>query len=126
MRFIALLFAAAAGLVHIGIFFLESLRWEQPATRKAFGLSPEEAASTKGFAFNQGFYNLFLAIGALTGVALWFWPTVSTTLIVMSLGCMLGAALVLVANDRSKVRAAIFQGSAPLLGLVFLGLASLG
>ncbi|MCW3158438.1 DUF1304 domain-containing protein [Micropruina sonneratiae] len=125
MRLIALLLAAVAGVIPVGIFFLESLRWEHPDTRKVFGTSPELAASTKQLAFNQGFYNLFLAVGAFAGVALWFWPVVSSTLIIVSPGSMLAAALVLVASDRSKARAALFQGLAPLLGLAFLGLSSL-
>ncbi|QJU54826.1 DUF1304 domain-containing protein [Herbiconiux sp. KACC 21604] len=60
-----------AGLIHVYIFVLESIRWRAPSTWRVFGLrSQEEADTTAGLAYNQGFYNLFLAIGALLGVVL--------------------------------------------------------
>ena len=62
----ALVFAGLAGLLHVYIFTMESLTWTSKRTRAAFGTTPEEAETTKLLAFNQGFYNLFLAI--VTGV----------------------------------------------------------
>ena len=64
----ALVFAALAGLLHVYIFTMESLTWTSKRTRAAFGTTPEEAETTKLLAFNQGFYNLFLAI--VTGVGI--------------------------------------------------------
>ena len=46
----------------------------------------------------------------------------STTLLIVSLGSMLAAAVVLVVNDRSKLRAAVIQGGLPLVGLLALAL----
>ena len=66
----ACVFAALAALVHVYIFVLESLRWTDPATRRVFGTTEETAAITQPLAYNQGFYNLFLAIGALAGVGM--------------------------------------------------------
>ena len=63
----ALVFAGLAGLLHVYIFTMESLTWTSKRTRAAFGTTPEEAETTKLLAFNQGFYNLFLAI--VTGVS---------------------------------------------------------
>ena len=63
-------FAGLAALVHVYIFVLESVRWEHPATRRAFGTTAETAALTQPLAYNQGFYNLFLAIVTGIGVAL--------------------------------------------------------
>ena len=80
MRLVALVFAVLAALMHLYIFWMESLRWERPETRKVFGTSPEQAATTRRLAYNQGFYNLFLALTAFAGVATFAWPTVSTTL----------------------------------------------
>jgi putative membrane protein len=117
-----MIFAALAALLHVYIFWMESLRWERAETRRVFGTTPEQAATTRQLAFNQGFYNLFLAITAIAGIVLFGWPVVSNTLLIVALGSMLLAALVLVANDRSRVRAALVQGLFPALGLVFLAL----
>ena len=66
----ACVFAALAALVHVYIFVLESLRWTDPATRRVFGTTDETAAVTQPLAYNQGFYNLFLAIGTAVGIGL--------------------------------------------------------
>src|SRR5262249_14393333 len=65
----ACIFAALAALLHVYIFTMESLTWTSPRTRRTFGTTPEEAETTKLLAFNQGFYNLFLAIVAGIGIA---------------------------------------------------------
>ena len=125
MQLISLIFAALAALMHVYIFMMESLRWERPETRKVFGTTAEQAATTRQLAYNQGFYNLFLAIAVAAGVLLFWWPAVSATLLIVGLGSMLGAALVLVTNDRGKARAALIQGMFPALALVFLAIAAL-
>ena len=71
----ALIFAALAALLHVYIFTMESLTWTSPRTRKTFGTTAEEAETTKLLAFNQGFYNLFLAIVAGIGIAGLPWDT---------------------------------------------------
>lgn len=64
----ALVFAGLAALLHVYIFTMESLTWTSRRTRAAFDTTAEEAETTKLLAFNQGFYNLFLAI--VTGVGI--------------------------------------------------------
>lgn len=122
-------FTAIAALIHVMIFAMESLLWNRPAVWKAFGLrSSEAAAAVRPFAFNQGFYNLFLAIGAAAGLVFLFRPELSAvgyTLCLFTLGSMLLAAVVLVSSSPKLARAALIQGAAPLLGIVFLVL-SLG
>ena len=117
----ACVFAALAALVHVYIFVLESVRWTEPATRRVFGTSEEVAEVTQPLAYNQGFYNLFLAIGTAVGIALVPGDrTAGIALIVFATGSMLAAALVLIASDRSKARAALVQGLFPALALVSL------
>ena len=90
--------AVLAGLIHVYIFFLESVIWTSPQARRIFGIASEtEAVATRSLAFNQGFYNLFLAIGAILGVVLVLaGNTVSGwTLVVFSTASMLGAAVIL-------------------------------
>lgn len=123
--------AALAGALHVYIFVLESFRWTRPSTMRTFGLrSREEAETTRLLAFNQGFYNLFLAIGALVGAGLLLWGPAfhqaGRALVVGACGSMLAAAIVLLLGDRTKARAAMVQGVLPLLALLALTLAGRG
>ncbi|ODR26932.1 DUF1304 domain-containing protein, partial [Mycolicibacterium porcinum] len=63
-----LVFAALAAALHVYIFVMESLTWTSPRTRATFGTTAEEAQATKELAFNQGFYNLFLAMVSVVGI----------------------------------------------------------
>ena len=120
--------AVLAGLVHVYIFVIESLRFMTPSTMKVFGItSIEDAQKMRPWAFNQGFYNLFLAVIAVMGAVASVAATENTradaighTLIWTAVSCMLAAAVVLVASDHSKVRGALVQGTFPLLTIVAL------
>lgn len=121
MLIVGLILAAASAAFHVFIFALESVKWTEPETRKIFGVASEaDALTTKALAFNQGFYNLFLALTALLGVGLTIMgaETVGTTLVFAGTGMMLAAALVLLLSDRTKMRAAAMQGTLPLLAIV--------
>lgn len=121
MLIVGLVLAAAAAAFHVFIFALESLKWTEPETRKIFGVASEaDAVTMKQLAFNQGFYNLFLALTVLLGVGFVILgaQTVGLTLVFAGTGMMLAAALVLVLSDRSKARAALMQGALPLLAIV--------
>ena len=118
--------AALAALVHVYIFVIESLRFLTPSTMKTFGIRDRaDAEIMRPWAFNQGFYNLFLAV--LVGVGallLGFAPDggphelVGRTLVVAGTAPMLAAALVLVLSDRSKARAALVQALFPIVALL--------
>ncbi|MEQ4566688.1 DUF1304 domain-containing protein [Paenarthrobacter sp. CAP02] len=117
----SLIFALIAALLHLFIFTMESITWTKPSTWKRFSLTSQaDAETTKPLAYNQGFYNLFLAIGALIGiVAVWAGaPQVGWTLVFSSCGSMLLAALVLAASGKKYLRAATTQGITPLLAVV--------
>jgi len=115
-------FAGLAALIHVYIFVLESVRWTHPSTRRVFGTTAEAAEVTRPLAFNQGFYNLFLAILAVIGIviALAGSAGVGIALMLAGTGSMLAAALVLILSDRSKARAAAVQGLFPLIAVVLL------
>src|SRR4029079_17190748 len=95
-----LVFAALAALLHVYIFVMESLTWTAPKTRATFGTTAEEAETTRLLAFNQGFYNLFLAIVAAVGVGLMTsgGTAVGAALVFAGVGSMLAAAVVLVVS----------------------------
>lgn len=120
MLIAALVFAALAAVLHVYIFVMESVRWTNPATRKTFGISEQEAVATKEMAFNQGFYNLFLAIMAVVGivVAAAGHHGIGVALILAGCGSMLAAGLVLLISSPSMARAAITQLAFPLIAVI--------
>ena len=115
-----------AALIHLYIFVLESIRWREPKTWRTFGLASQADADTvRSMAFNQGFYNLFLAIGSALGLIL-LWtgmPEAGAALVLLAAGSMVAAALVLILSSPKLARAAAIQGLAPLLGIIALLLA---
>ncbi|OMB92382.1 epimerase [Mycobacterium colombiense] len=118
----ALVFAALAALLHVYIFVMESLTWTSERTRATFGTTPAEAETTKLLAFNQGFYNLFLAIVTGVGIAAVALGDIGigAALIFAGVGSMAAAAVVLIASDRDKARAAATQGTFPAIAIVLL------
>lgn len=116
------LFTSVAGLIHIYIFAMESLLWGKPRTNKAFGINATTAEQNRLFAFNQGYYNLFLALSAIAGAVLIHTEnkTVGQTLIGYTLGSMFGASVVLYSSNKKLWRPAMIQGLPPLLGLLSL------
>jgi putative membrane protein len=115
-----LVFATLAALLHVYIFVMESLTWTSARTRATFGTTPETAETTKELAFNQGFYNLFLAIMTVVGVVIGGFGhhSAALALIFAGTGSMLAAAVVLLASSPDKARAAIIQGTFPLIAIV--------
>ncbi|RAU89915.1 DUF1304 domain-containing protein [Mycobacterium colombiense] len=117
-----LVFAALAALLHVYIFVIESLTWTSPRTRATFGTTAAEAETTKALAFNQGFYNLFLAIVTGVGIAAVALRhrDIGAALVFAGVGSMAAAAVVLVASARDKARAAATQGTFPAIAIVLL------
>jgi len=123
MIYAGLIFAGLAALLHVYIWVMESLTWTSARTRATFGISEEEAVATKELAFNQGFYNLFLAIVTAVGLVLGVFEyyDAALALIFAGTGSMLAAALVLLVSSPDKARAAITQGILPLIAIVLIG-----
>lgn len=125
MLIFSLVLAALAALVHVIIFALESLMWTSARARRVFGTSPEEARATEQMAFNQGFYNLFLAIVTAVGIGIVLAGVVpvGAALLFAGAGSMAAAALVLFCSAPDKRGAALKQGLLPLLSALALALA---
>jgi putative membrane protein len=117
-------FIFIAAVIHLLIFFMESVVWSKPATWKRFGLqTQQEADIVRPMAFNQGFYNVFLAIGAGTGLVMLGspdWQQGGLTLSVFAAASMVLASVVLVTSSPKLYRAALIQGLAPLIGIILL------
>ncbi len=111
-----------AVLFHFYVFVLESLTWRKPKTWKTFGISSQERADIIApMALNQGFYNLFLALGAGVGlVMLGINSTIALTLLAFASLSMAGAGAVLFFSVKTSRRAAIIQAAPPLMGIIFL------
>lgn len=126
MLIIGMISAFLAAALHVFIFYIESFAWTTRAL-SVFGMDRESAEATKEMAFNQGFYNLFLAIEAFAGIAVYFLasPTVGLTLALFGVGSMLAAALLLFVTSPGKRSAAIKQGFLPLISVAALGVAAL-
>ena len=130
--------AAMSAAVHVYIFWLEAVAFDSATTRAAFRIrTPEQADAIRPWAYNQGFYNLFLALAVLAGVALLLAgaSTVGVTAICFATefrgltydgdildeirgAVMLAAAALLATSDRRMLKSAIVQGLAPALTIV--------
>ena len=116
-----LVLTGAAALLHVFIFYLESVVWTTKA-RGVFGTTPAQAEATKEMAFNQGFYNLFLAIVTAVGIVLVALDQrdAGAALVLAGAGSMAAAAAVLLLTSPDKRGAALKQGVLPLAGTVVL------
>lgn len=120
MPLVSQIFALLAALLHLLVFAMESLWFMRPRVYKRFGAATrEQAEAARLFALNQGFYNLFLALGIFAGLALLHagsHPAVARTLVLFCCACMLGAGTVLfLSAGRAMARAATIQMVFPLL-----------
>ncbi len=105
--------ALLPAFLHVYIFIMESLLFDRKRTQRIFNIKAEEVNAVKPWAFNQGFYNLFLAVGIFTG----FYLTQSTEtlaqgriLIMFCLFSIMAAGLVLLGSAPKKMwRGAVIQ-----------------
>ena len=119
---VAIVAASLAAFIHVLFFLLESFLFTKPLGRKIFATSEADAETMKFFAFNQGFYNLFLAIGCFCGVVFLATgkPETGRPLVAFACACMLGAACVLATGGAKLLRGVLMQGVPPLVALVGL------
>jgi putative membrane protein len=120
MNAVTQVFAVLAGLVHVGAFVAESLLFRRPAVQRIFlgrtGVEP----GVYLWAFNQGFYNLFVAAGAIGGIIALHagHPTVGRALTLYACAFMAACGVVLVVSDRNLWRGALGQSVPPLTALL--------
>jgi putative membrane protein len=121
MPLIASVAAVIAAGFHVLFFVLESVTFSQPTVAARFGLTtPEQIAAVRPMAFNQGFYNLFLAVGAVGGLVLVAAgsPDAGRAIVLFACACMVGAGVVLLATNRRFARSAAIQAVPPLIAIV--------
>jgi len=111
MTAVAAVLAALAAALHVYIFVLESLVFRTKG-RHVFGVREDSHVDVvERWAFNQGFYNLFLAVGAAVGAVNLVAGnhTVGAVLVFVSAGSMVGAGSVLLGTDRRMMKGALVQ-----------------
>lgn len=91
MSQIAKVLIALVALLHLYFLVLEMFLWTAERTRKAFGMTEQQAEATKVLAANQGLYNGFLAAGLIWSL---FAPMpLAWPIAVFFAGCVLVAGL---------------------------------
>lgn len=128
MTALALVLGVLAVLFHVIAFVFESVLWTRPAVFARFGVASQADADTTGpMAYNQGFYNLGLAVGVAVGLVLLTRDgdafLVGKTLVVFGTACMTLAGAVLFSTGRKYRRAAGIQFTLSALALVSVLLA---
>ena len=113
--------AVVAAVIHVWIFVLESLWFMRPTVFRRFGIpSEDDAKIVRSFAYNQGFYNLFLAVGVAIGIVLVANrdPVSGEAIILFACGSMVAAGVVLYLHNPRFLRAAAIQAVPPLVAVV--------
>ena len=122
VQWLSFAFFFLAALIHVGFFVMESILFQKPGGHKIFKVTEAEHAAVKVWAFNQGFYNLFIAIGTFVGLTLifqkqFFVAGIMTGFCGLS---MIGAGVVLWFSAPRLRRGALIQMIPPILGFIFL------
>lgn len=122
-------FTLVAAAVHLLAFTWEVVLFQRPGVYGGiFAVPAADVAAVRLWAFGVGFYNLFLALGAVTGVVAWVLgdETVGRALVVYVCLFMFLSGIVLFVADRlalgrergSGVGGALAQSGPPLVALV--------
>lgn len=120
MNTVAQLFAIVAVVFHVAAFVMETLLFHKPAVQTALLGRPEPSAAVRLWAFNQGFYNLFLAAGPVVGLVAYHTghEDVGRALVIYGCAFMAACGVVLFASDRRLWRGMIGQSGPPLIAVL--------
>jgi putative membrane protein len=122
VEWISFFFFALAALIHLGFFIFESIVLQRPNGHRWLKINERDFVHVKLWAFNQGFYNLFLSLGMILGLS--FVLKLQVHLAgVMTGFCsisMLAAGTVLWFSAPRLRKMALVQAVPPLLGLIFI------
>lgn len=122
LEWISFFFFLVAAVVHLMFFVMESILFQRKGGHKIFKMKETDHDVVKVWAFNQGFYNLFLSLGMFLG--LYFVLQLKVVLAGAMTGfcgvSMVGAGIALWFSAPHLRRAALVQLVPPLLGLLFV------
>jgi putative membrane protein len=113
----AIVFALLAAAIHVLFFVLESVQFRRPLAWRTFGIrTQQDAETTRDWALNQGFYNMFLAVSVVVGVLLQLSSNAAAVsagvgMVLLGTASMVGAALVLLVTKPALLRGVAVQGA---------------
>jgi putative membrane protein len=123
------IFALVAAAVHLLAFAWETLLFRRPGVHDGvFAIQTADVPPVRLWAFNVGFYNLFIACGLVGGVIVWMNGNEAVGRALVIYLCIFAflAGIALFASDRlamsrprgKGVGGALAQGVPPLIALV--------
>jgi putative membrane protein len=120
MNLVTQIFAILAALFGVTAFVLESFLFGRRSVQTFLLGRPEPAAGVRLWAFNQGFYNFFLAAGPVAGVVAYHlgYESAGRALVIYSCAFMAGCGVILFVSDRRLWRSMIGQSGPPLVALI--------
>ncbi len=120
MNLVTQVFAVVAILFHAAAFVMESVLFHRPGVQALLLGKPDPAPGVRLWAFNQGFYNLFLAAGPAAGLIAHHagHPEVGRALVVYGCAFMAGCGIVLFCSNRRLWRGVLGQSGPPLIALL--------
>ena len=120
MNLVTQVFAVVAISFHVAAFVMESVLFHRPEVQTLLLGRPDPAPGVRLWAFNQGFYNLFLAAGpAARLIALYAGHSdVGRALVVYGCAFMTGCGIVLFSSNRRLWRGMLGQSGPPLVALL--------
>jgi putative membrane protein len=120
MNLVTQVFAWIAVLFHVAAFAMETVLFDRPAVQRILLGRQETAAGVRLWAFNQGFYNLFLAAGPAAGLIAGYAGngTAGRTLVIYGCAFMAACGIVLFVSDRRLWRGMLGQSVPPLIALI--------
>lgn len=120
MNNLASIFIFITAVLHCLFFKLESIDFMKTSVLKKFGLTKEEGIIVKIWAFNQGFYNLFLALGLFFSLFLLNTNQSEKGILLSSfiLLTIISAGVVLLYSSPKSYPAALLQSLPALTALI--------
>ncbi len=120
MNLVTQVFVVVAVLFHLMAFVLESFLFHRSDVQTFLLGRPEPAEGVRLWAFNQGFYNLFLAAGPAAGLIAQLAGNAAVGRALVIYGCafMVGCGIVLFISNRKLWRSMVGQSGPPLIALV--------
>jgi putative membrane protein len=125
MNAVTQIVAVFMGVTLVVVFVLESFFYRRPELHSIFLIEPGQEATVRLWVVNQGFYNLFFGLAALTGVALarFGQADAGTALVVFTSLSMAVSGVVLFVTERRLWRSSIAQALPPGVALAALAVA---
>lgn len=119
MKILAQIFIFITAIFHFLFFKLESIDFMKPEVIERFELTTQSAKYVESWAFNQGFYNLFFAIGLIYSIFLLRSKNEKHGEILVNfiLLSIIGASIVLFISVPGKLTASLIQGAPALFGI---------